>query len=101
MDGLKIQRQAEQCVDEVIIMKMLESLVDYEPSTIVLATGDGNVAEFSGGFFDAVGRCLDCGWQVELAAFQCTLSKSWQKIRSPSFQIILLDKYIPHFTGTQ
>lgn len=75
-------------------MKILESLVDYSPSTIVLATGDGNVTEFSEGFFKAVERCLAGGWNVELVAFKRTLSKSWKKLLGPQFRIILLDGYL-------
>lgn len=90
----KSKRLAEQAVDEIIIMKMLESLVDYPPSTIVLATGDGNVAEFGEGFFKAVERCLGRGWHVELFAFDHNLSKSWKTLRNPRFKITLLDSWL-------
>ncbi|EPS44138.1 hypothetical protein H072_1812 [Dactylellina haptotyla CBS 200.50] len=88
------KRIGEQAVDEVIIMKILESLVDYVPSTIVLATGDGNVTEFSDGFYKTVERCLTGGWNIELVAFKRTLSRSWKKLISPRFRIILLDGYL-------
>ncbi|KAF3940705.1 hypothetical protein ABW19_dt0202463 [Dactylella cylindrospora] len=84
----------EHCVDEILILKILESIVDCKPSTIVLATGDGNVTDYSDGFIKAVERCLFCGWEVELLAFKQSLNRAWQKIESPKFRIILLDPYL-------
>ncbi|KAK6345724.1 hypothetical protein TWF718_007632 [Orbilia javanica] len=89
------KRTGEQAVDEVLIMKILESLVDCHPATIVLATGDGNITQFSDGFFKAVERALEKGWNVELVAFKRTLSKSWKKLICPQFRIILLDGFLP------
>ncbi|KAL2811113.1 hypothetical protein BJX63DRAFT_444343 [Aspergillus granulosus] len=61
------QRWVEQGVDEILHLKILESLVDVdEPATIVLATGDAAEAEFSGGFLKMVERALQRGWKVEL-----------------------------------
>ncbi|KAK6535661.1 hypothetical protein TWF694_002114 [Orbilia ellipsospora] len=88
------KRIVEQAVDEIIVLKMYESLFDYAPSTMVLATGDGNSTEFSDGFYGAVQRSLACGWTVQLFAWKRTLSRSWRKIRSPNFKIFLLDDYI-------
>lgn len=68
----------EQCVDEILHLKMLQSVVDYnQPATIVLATGDASEAEFSDGFYRQVQRVLDLGWHVEVAAFTCNMSSSW------------------------
>ncbi|KAK6504574.1 hypothetical protein TWF481_006513 [Arthrobotrys musiformis] len=88
------KRTGEQAVDEVLIMKILESLIDCTPATIVLATGDGNITQFSDGFFKAVERALEKGWNVELVAFKRTLSKSWKKLICPQFRIILLDGFL-------
>ncbi|KAK6360097.1 hypothetical protein TWF730_006251 [Orbilia blumenaviensis] len=88
------KRTGEQAVDEVLIMKILESLVDCEPSTIVLATGDGNITQFSEGFFKSVERALEKGWNVEVIAFKRTLSKSWKKLVCPQFRIIPLDGFL-------
>ncbi|KAF8866245.1 hypothetical protein BDZ45DRAFT_668083 [Acephala macrosclerotiorum] len=63
---LKMQ---EQAVDELLQMKMLETLVDFEPSTIVLASGDAAEAEYSGGFLKTVQRALEKGWKVEVVAW--------------------------------
>ncbi|KAG0365370.1 hypothetical protein BGZ54_006577 [Gamsiella multidivaricata] len=67
--------QAEQGVDELLHLKMLETLFDNEPATMVLATGDGCVSEFGGdGFRAIVRRALDLGWQVEIVSWDEQLS---------------------------
>jgi hypothetical protein len=69
-------RATEQAVDEILHLKMLESMLEYadKPSTIVLATGDAAEAEFSGGFLLMVKRALQRGWKVELVAWGQSLS---------------------------
>ncbi len=67
----------EQGVDEILQMKMLESMLDYPPSTIVLATGDAAEAEFSGGFIKAVLRALQKGWKVELMTWKHSRGEAW------------------------
>ncbi|EWC48820.1 hypothetical protein DRE_00125 [Drechslerella stenobrocha 248] len=94
----KGKNSSEQAVDEIIIMKILESLVDHPPSTIVLATGDGNAAEFGDGFIKTIERSLQRGWNVELVAFRHNLNNSWKKLGSPKFHIILLDGYLVDLT---
>jgi hypothetical protein len=93
---LKLQ---EQAVDELLQMKILESIVDTEqPSTIVLASGDAAEAEFSGGFLKNVERALAKGWKVEVAAWKNGLSYEY---RSPkllkkwgsNLSIIELDEF--------
>ncbi|KAF3922122.1 hypothetical protein ABW21_db0209709 [Orbilia brochopaga] len=91
----KQRRLQEQAVDEVLIMKIQDSLLEHLPSTIVLATGDGNIAEFSDGFFGVIERALRRGWNVELFAFHHSLSSSWKRVMDPKFRIILLDSYLP------
>lgn len=74
----------EQGVDEILHMKILETLNDYPiPSTIVLATGDGAEAEYSAGFFKNVVRALEKGWNVELVAWSGGLSFEY---RTPAFK---------------
>ncbi|RDW67966.1 hypothetical protein BP6252_09362 [Coleophoma cylindrospora] len=89
----------EQGVDEILHLKILESVVDCEePSVIVLATGDGAEAEFSGGFFRMVERALNKGWKVELVAWRDTLSLLYKKKKflekwPGQFMIIKLDDF--------
>lgn len=74
---------SEQAVDEILHMKILESLVDAaKPATIVLASGDAAEAEYSGGFLRNVERALERGWQVELVAWRDNISYEY---RNPSF----------------
>jgi hypothetical protein len=79
---------------------MLESIVDTdEPSTIVLATGDAAVAEYSGGFMRMVERALQRGWCVELVSFSLVTSyayrrKEFREKWGYQFRLIELDPYV-------
>ena len=75
-------RYREQGVDELLQLKLLQavSTVDVPPpgSTIVLATGDGNVSQFNEeGFRGCVRTALTKGWYVELYAWESGLSRTW------------------------
>lgn len=89
----------EQCVDEILQMKMLESLVDTEtPSTMVLASGDAAEAEYSGGFLTTVERFLKKGWKVEVLAWSAGLSMEYRnreflKTWEGQFRVIELDDF--------
>ncbi|KAI1315605.1 hypothetical protein EDD11_000615 [Mortierella claussenii] len=67
--------KGEQGVDELLHLKMLETLLDHEPAVMVLATGDGGDSEFGGGgFYAVIKRALDRGWQVEVVSWEDQLS---------------------------
>ena len=111
----------EQGVDEVIHMKMMESLVDtpvndeapankpsepFNRPTMVLATGDAAEAEYSSGFLKMVQRALAKGWYVEVACWGHSLSKEYQRLENSKkgarFKIIKLDSYAEElFPGLQ
>lgn len=102
--NLRRQRKAEQGVDEILQGKMMESLLDFQPSTLVLASGDAAVAEFSDGFKAVVERALRIGWKVEVVSFKKSLSsaygqpsfvETWQK----QFRTILLDEFSEELFG--
>ena len=90
----------EQGVDEILHLKILESLIDAErPSTIVLATGDAAAAEYSGGFLKMVERALGKGWNVELVSFSLNTSMAYKRrdFRSKwgsRFKMVELDEYV-------
>ncbi|KAE8147528.1 hypothetical protein BDV25DRAFT_160202 [Aspergillus avenaceus] len=94
------ERWVEQGVDEILHLKILESLLDTdEPATIVLATGDAAEAEFSGGFMKMVERALRRGWTVELVSFSLVTSYAYRKKEfrakwGDQFKLIRLDGYI-------
>ncbi|EEP80613.1 predicted protein [Uncinocarpus reesii 1704] len=96
------EKWVEQAVDEILHLKILESIVDTDrPSTIVLVTGDAAEAEYSDGFMKMVERALQKGWRVELVSFSCTISRAYSRkdFRSKwgsKFTIIELDKYAEH-----
>lgn len=92
-------KMVEQAVDEILHLKILESLIDTDkPSTMVLATGDAAEAEYSGGFLKMVERALSKGWSVEVVSFRQNTSSMYrrQDFRAkwgPKFKLIELDAY--------
>ncbi|KAJ7769184.1 hypothetical protein DFH07DRAFT_1058229 [Mycena maculata] len=78
-------RYREQGVDELLQLKLHQALaaLDGPPpprATIVLATGDGNVGQFSeDGFLGPVRTALKKGWRVELYAWEEGLSRAWMR----------------------
>jgi hypothetical protein len=94
-------KQGEQGVDELLHLKIMQSIVDHQkqPGTMVLATGDAAEAEFSDGFKKNVERALGHGWNVELVAWKKGISSSWRDPLFAStwidrFRIIELDAYV-------
>ena len=93
----------EQAVDEILHLKILESIVDADqPGTIILATGDAAIAEYSGGFLRMVERALSKGWSVEIVAFTAGLSSMYRSYKfrnqwGPLFKIVELDKFAEFF----
>ncbi|KAL3426300.1 hypothetical protein PVAG01_03091 [Phlyctema vagabunda] len=88
----------EQGVDELLHMKLLESIVDFKPSTIVLASGDAAVAEYSSGFLRNVERAMEKGWKVEVCAWRDGLGRGYRKPEflqkwKEQFKIIELNDY--------
>jgi hypothetical protein len=99
------KKVTEQGVDEILHMKMLESIVDSkQPSTIVLATGDAAEAEYSGGFLKNVERALSKGWKVELIAWGHSMSYAYRSQHftekwKDQFMIIDLDEFSEELLG--
>ncbi|KAH0538517.1 hypothetical protein FGG08_004904 [Glutinoglossum americanum] len=93
------ERKMEQAVDEILHLKIMESLLDWsKPATIVLATGDAAEAEYSGGFMKMVERALERGWQIELVSFRDNISnayknKAFRDKWREQFEIIGLDDF--------
>lgn len=94
------ERWVEQGVDEILHLKMLESLVDTdEPATIVLATGDAAEAEYSGGFLKMVERALQKGWTVEVVSFAANTSYAYKRKEfrakwGSRFKLINLEEFV-------
>jgi len=108
----------EQAVDEILHLKILESVVDVDiPSsawsdsslpntapTMVLATGDAAEAEYSQGFMKMVQRALSKGWNVEVAAWGKSVSQEYRRMEQSRvlgnrFKIIELDNYAEELFG--
>ena len=92
-------KMVEQAVDEILHLKMCESVLDTEvPSTMVVATGDAAEAEYSGGFLKMLERALLKKWKVEIIAFRLNTSSAYRKSEWKSrwgsaFRVIELDDY--------
>ncbi|ORY79383.1 hypothetical protein BCR37DRAFT_86572 [Protomyces lactucae-debilis] len=90
----------EQGVDELLHLKMHESLLSHEPGVLVLASGDANAAQFSqGSFFKIALSALGLGWECEVVSFASGLSALWQepnllKLFAKSFRVVLLDDFL-------
>lgn len=101
------EKWVEQAVDEILHLKILESVVDAEePSTIVLATGDAAEAEYSQGFLKMVERAMTKGWKVELCSFRKNISGAYRKKEfrgrwGKQFKIIELDDFIEELIGVE
>jgi len=93
------EAMVEQGVDEILHLKMMESIVDTEePSTMVLATGDAAQAEYSQGFMKMTQRALKAGWKVELVSWSKNISKAYtsnafRREWGEKFRIVELDDY--------
>ncbi|KAF2835689.1 hypothetical protein M501DRAFT_334359 [Patellaria atrata CBS 101060] len=96
----------EQGVDEILHLKILESVVDVDkPTTMVLATGDAAEAEYSQGFLRMVERALKKGWKVELVGWRHNISAAYNKSAfrqqwGEQFRIIELDDYLEDLINT-
>lgn len=99
------EKWVEQAVDEILHLKMMESVVDAsKPSTMVLATGDAAEAEYSGGFLRMVDRALCKGWKVELTSFRRNISgayrdRDFRKKWGDHFKIVELDDFVEVLLG--
>ncbi|KAK4690721.1 hypothetical protein P7C71_g6136, partial [Lecanoromycetidae sp. Uapishka_2] len=99
------EKWVEQAVDEILHLKMMESVVDAaEPSIMVLATGDAAEAEYSGGFLKMVERALGKGWKVELASFRHNTSMAYRKREfrhkwGEKFTFVELDDFVEMMLG--
>lgn len=101
------EKWVEQAVDEILHLKILESVVDAtEASTIVLATGDAAEAEYSQGFLKMVERAMAKGWKVELCSFKKNISGAYRKNEFRSrwgsqFKIIEMDYFVEELLGME
>jgi hypothetical protein len=56
----------EQGVDELLHLKIANTLLDHPRGTLAIATGDGRVSQFGTGFITQIDRALKHGWDVEV-----------------------------------
>ena len=97
------RKRKEQYVDELIQSRMSEAVLGtgekFEAGmgpTMVLASGDGNEAEYSAGFVPRLADALRFGWMVEVVASRRSLSGRYRKLRAEwpgQVRIVLLDEF--------
>ena len=101
------EKWVEQAVDEILHLKILESVVDADdPATMVLATGDAAEAEYSQGFLKMVTRALGKGWSVEVVSFRKNISGMYKRREfraqwGSRFRIVELDDYVEELVGVE
>ncbi|MCJ1392407.1 hypothetical protein MMC18_005274 [Xylographa bjoerkii] len=101
------EKWVEQAVDEILHLKILESVVDAQtPSTMVLATGDAAEAEYSGGFMKMVERALAKGWRIEVVSFRHNTSGAYRRrefraMWGERFHTVELDPFVEELLGLQ
>lgn len=97
----------EQGVDEVLHLKMVESILDRrapgaenakDRPTMIVATGDASEAEYSAGFLKNVERALNNGWNVEVAAWGANISQEYWALERKGrwrgrFRVVKLDDF--------
>lgn len=101
------KKWVEQAVDELLHLKMMESLVDVEePGTMVVGSGDAAEAEYSAGFLKMVERALVKGWKVEVACFRANTSgmyrrKEFREQWGQRFKLVELDDFVQVLLGME
>ena len=90
-------------MDELLQLKLHQAIAATDPpppnATIVLATGDGNVGQFSEeGFLGPIRLALQRGWKIELYAWEEGLSRAWKRAFSDGpwkerFKIIKMEDF--------
>ncbi|KAK4099863.1 hypothetical protein N658DRAFT_147204 [Parathielavia hyrcaniae] len=91
-------KNGEQCVDELLHLKILQSAIDMPPGIMVLATGDAASAQYSDGFKKNIERVLGLHWNIELYGWSRNISTAWRepefaKQWGQQFKIIELDQF--------
>jgi hypothetical protein len=90
-------RLVEQGVDEVLHLKIANTLLDFDSGTLVLVSGDGRTSEFDTSFPRQVERALKRGWPVEIWSWKAQLTKAYQRLAAPpgALKVFELD---PHYS---
>ncbi|MGA7522636.1 MAG: NYN domain-containing protein [Acidobacteriaceae bacterium] len=87
----------EQGVDELLHLKIANTLIDYPKSDIlVVATGDGRMSEFGTGFLAQVHRAIKLGWRVEIWSWTGVCSRKYitlQKANADQVKLIPIDSH--------
>jgi hypothetical protein len=79
----KVEREdgtfVEQGVDELLHLKIANTLLDNESGTLAIATGDGRISQFGTGFITQIDRALARGWDVEVWSWSQVCHHKYQE----------------------
>lgn len=80
-NGQRPKQFKEQAVDELLQLKILQTILLHPPSTLVLATGDCAGSPLNpAGFRGCVEIALDRGWNVEVWGWKHGIGQGWREL---------------------
>jgi hypothetical protein len=98
-------RMTEQAVDEMLHLKIANALLDHEPpQTLVIASGDGRISQYSTSFPGQAERALKRGWNIEVWSWGDQLTMKYDPLcRAYPGRVIVrkLDPYYKSITFLQ
>lgn len=88
----------EQAVDQALQVHMLRSVIDLEPGTAVLLTGDGAGAHEGKGYFADLKRMHSNGWKVEVLSWRNSCHSRLRSWAEANGRFVALDDYYESIT---
>ena len=97
----KVEREdgtvGEQGVDELLHLKIANTLLDYPSGTLAIATGDGRVSQFGTGFVTQIDRALNHGWDVEVWTWSQVCHRRYEEYHNDPHRQFRLCKFDFHY----
>jgi hypothetical protein len=90
-------RLVEQGVDEVLHLKIANTLLDFDKATLVVVSGDGRLSEFSTSFRDQVERALKRGWSAEVWSWRSQMSGRYNDLQNAYATTLSLFELDPYY----
>lgn len=87
----------EQGVDELLHLKIANSLLDHQSGTLAIVTGDGRVSKFGTGFITQIDRALAHGWDVEVWTWSSVCHHKYEEYHNDPKKKFTLHKFDFHY----
>jgi hypothetical protein len=87
----------EQGVDELLHLKIANTLLDYPTGTLAIATGDGRTSKFGTGFLAQIDRALKHGWMVELWTWSQVCHHKYREYDEDNTKNLKLNEFDFHY----